>query len=39
VDGIAEKAGWKGELDNQPNHTTTGEVEPSVQSKAGLLQQ
>jgi hypothetical protein len=30
VDGIAEKAGWKGESNNQPNQAIAGEVEPSV---------
>ena len=30
VDGIDEKDGWKGERDNQLNHTTAGEVELSV---------
>jgi len=39
VDGIDEKDGWKGERDNQLNHTTAGEVELSVWSKGGLSQQ
>ena len=35
VDGIAEEAGWKGERDNQPIHTTAREVELLYKSKEG----
>jgi len=35
VDGIAEEAGWKGEGNNQPNHTTAREVEFLFEEKEG----
>ena len=35
VDGIAEEARWKGEGNNQPNHTTAREVELLYKGKEG----